>query len=269
MTVSLLIGLGLAVATPTPAPNPAHLFKSAEQALAAGRIEQAKLMASSASAAGFRGAALDRLVADIAYAAGNYDQALAGYEQLLRVAPDDQISLQRAGIAAIKLGRLRQAGALIRRATSRPTASWRAWNARGVLADLEGDWPEADDAYARAAALAPRKAEIVNNRAWSRLLRGEWAHALEDLERAATLDPSSSRIANNLELARAALAADLPERTAGESNASWAERLNDAGVAAELLGEKEKAVAAFTQALDASGTWYARAANNLQAAMGQ
>jgi hypothetical protein len=41
--------------------------------------------------------------------------------------------------------------------------------------------------------------------------------------------------------------------------------LNDAGVAAEMLGQKKRAVAAFTQALDASPIWYDRASNNLKA----
>jgi hypothetical protein len=37
-------------------------------------------------------------------------------------------------------------------------------------------------------------------------------------------------------------------------------------MAAEMLGDRQRAVAAFTAALDASGRWYERASNNLQAA---
>ena len=84
-------------------------------------------------------------------------------------------------------------------------------------------------------------------------------------EKAAAIDGKSSRVVNNLELARAALASDLPKRRAGESDRDWAARLNDAGVAAEMLGQKKRAVAAFTQALDASPIWYDRASNNLKA----
>jgi len=71
--------------------------------------------------------------------------------------------------------------------------------------------------------------------------------------------------ARNLELARSAIDASLPARRSGESDADWAARLNDAGLAAAILGDKARATAAFTQAVDASGTWYARAANNLEA----
>lgn len=97
------------------------------------------------------------------------------------------------------------------------------------------------------------------------LLRGDWAAAVPLFQKAVALDKDSERIANNLELAKAALAADLPRRRSGEANGDWAARLNDAGVAAELLGDKQRAVAAFTQALDASPVWYDRASNNLKA----
>ena len=106
---------------------------------------------------------------------------------------------------------------------------------------------------------------MVNNQGWSLLLRGDWRRAETVFERAAALDPRSKRIASNLELARAALASDLPQRRAGESEHDWAARLNDAGVAAKVLGDRTRAIAAFTQALEVSGSWYTRAANNLEA----
>ena len=100
------------------------------------------------------------------------------------------------------------------------------------------------------------------------LLRGNWAAAVPLLEKAASLDPKSVRIANNLQLARTAVAADLPKREQGEGDRDWAVRLNDAGVAAELMGDRKRAIAAFTQAMDASPVWFDRASNNL-AALGQ
>jgi tetratricopeptide (TPR) repeat protein len=131
---------------------------------------------------------------------------------------------------------------------------------------MNRDWAEADIAYAEALRLAPGEASVFNNHGWSQLLRGDWVAAVQDFERAVGLDPRSTRIANNLELARAALASDLPRRRDGEPDENWAERLNDAGVAAEILGDKPRAVAAFTQALETSDRWYVRAANNLEAA---
>jgi tetratricopeptide (TPR) repeat protein len=152
---------------------------------------------------------------------------------------------------------------LIALATASPAGSWRAWNARGVLADRRGAWDEADAAYAKAFKAAGNRPEILNNHGWSLLARGRWRQALDLLDQAARLDPRSARIANNLELARAALSEDLPRRLPGEGDSEWAARLNDAGVLARVGGDRKRAIAAFAQAIVARHRWFERAANNL------
>ena len=267
MIVPILLALDVGAATPVVQPPPA--LSDIEQAIRVGRLEQAQLMVGRAMAAGVKGAQVDLILADLAFAQGKNDEALIRYQQLLAIAPDDVMLAERAGIAALRLGNVAVGAGLIERATKLPSASWHAWNARGVVADMQHDWPQADKAYAKAAELAPDEAEVINNQGWSQLLRGNWPKAVGLFEKAAARDPKSSRIANNLELARAALASDLPKRRPGEDDRAWAARLNDAGVAALLLGDKQRAVAAFAQALEASGNWYDRAANNLKAANSQ
>ena len=269
----MIAGLLIAAATVASPPGvnaaPEALLKDANQALIAGRLDQARLMTVRAISEGARGGDVDRVLADLAFANSEYDEALSRYKTLLLTNPEDALLLERAGIAALKAGAIAEALPLIARATKSGDASWRAWNASGVLADLGRDWAQADIAYSRALQLAPNEADVVNNRGWSQLLRGDWPAAVKDFESAAALDPNSPRIANNLELARAVMAADLPRRRNRESDQSWAERLNDAGVAAAILGNEPRAIAAFTQALEASGRWYERAANNLEAASRQ
>ena len=97
------------------------------------------------------------------------------------------------------------------------------------------------------------------------MLQGRWVEAVDSFERAAAINPRLPRLANNLELARAAVAADLPHRLAGEDDDSFAARLNDAGVVAAASGQTKKAEAAFAHALDLRSRWYARAAENLAA----
>jgi Flp pilus assembly protein TadD len=248
-----------------PQPSAHELLVGAEQALQADRLDQATMMVSRAMTAGASGAELDRVLADLAYASGKYVEALARYQALLKIAPSDRALLEPAGIAALKLGNADRAAPLLLRATAGNGGSWRAWNALGAIADMKADWATADQCYDQAERRAPTEAAPVNNRGWSLLLRGRWQEARAYFERAAVMNPGSKRIADNLELAKVALSADLPRRRPGEPDRTWAERLNDAGVAAEILGDKQRAVAAFTQALDASGTWYERAANNLEA----
>jgi Flp pilus assembly protein TadD len=261
----MIAALAIAISVAASAPTPPTLADTAH-AIAAGRLEQGRLMIASLVAGGAKGPLIERLVADLDFASGKFAEAGARYQQLLVARPNDSYLCERAGIAAFKLGDLAGASRFIDCATAGEDASWRAWNARGAIADMNSDWAAADEAFAHAAALVPNEAEVLNNRGWSQLMRGNWKDAEGLLEQAVAAQPRSPRVANNLELARAALASDLPQRLSGESDRDWAARLNDAGVASEILGDRKKAVAAFTQALEASGSWYERAANNLKAA---
>jgi len=245
------------------AAEPAHGLGDAVQALQAGRLEQARLILDAAVGAGAKGQEIDRLLAELAFRTGNWAVALERYERLAAIHPNESLTLERAGISAFHLGDLHRSGAALAAATAIPGASWRAWNARGAVADHRRDWAEADIAYDRALQLAPENAIVLNNRGWSLLLRGSWAEALPLLERSAELAPGVRRIADNLELARAAVADDLPKRRTGESDSSWAARLNDAGVLAMASGDRQRAIAAFARALEARTQWFDRAANNL------
>ncbi len=245
------------------ATDPAAGLGHAVQALEAGRLDQARIMLDAAVAGGAEGDQVDRLRADLAFRTGDYAGAFDRYQRLAALHPHETLAFERAGIAAIYLGKFDRASAALTAATALPGAGWRAWNARGALADRRRDWADAELAYGRALALAPDRAEVLNNRGWSLMLQGQWAEAMPLLERAVALDPKSLRMADNLELVRAALAEDLPRRRPRESDADWAARLNDAGVIAAGRGNRQRAVAAFAQALEASAEWFERAANNL------
>lgn len=271
----MILGLALALALADPA-QPAVTAPSVEpasqvslteagRAIAAGRLDQAKAMLAVAVGAGAKGEPVDRLLADLAFARGENARALDLYRALLANNPDEVLLLERAGIAALRLGRSADATALLDRATRQPNATWRSWNARGAAADLQSRWEEADAAYARAEELGPDRAEVANNRGWSLMLRGRWSEALAAFERASSIDPRMPRLANNLELARAAVAAELPRRLPGESDEAFAARLNDAGVIAAASGEDRRAEAAFSQAIELRSRWYERAADNLAA----
>ena len=245
---------------------PLEPLSEAGHAIEAGRLEQARIMISEAVKSGAKGDPIDRLLADLAFESGDFQTAQARYSVLLGAHSGDLGLAERAGIAALHTGDLARAAILLERATTSPTASWRAWNARGVAADLRGEWDVADHAYSKALALQPDRPETVNNLGWSLLLRGRWTEALEQLNRAAALAPNNQRTADNLDLARTAASHDLPQRRSNESDNDWAARLNDAGMMSRARGDQKRAIAAFSQAIDARSQWYERAANNLAAA---
>ena len=260
----ILLAAAIAAAQPTsPAQPQVQPLSEAAHAIEAGRLEQARIMIGNAVKAGEKGQAIDRLLADLAYAGGDYAKALPSYLSALVGNTGDALLYERAGISALRLGQMSQAVPLLDRATSFSSATWRAWNARGAAADFRRDWAVADESYARAAAMAPQRAEVFNNAGWSLLVRGRWEEALGKLEQAASLDPRSTRIAQNLDLARGAVSEELPARRPNESETDWAARLNDAGVIARVRGDNKKAMAAFAQAVEARSQYYERAANNL------
>ena len=273
----MIIPLALALAEPaavTPLPSTTAEQEASQsrislaevgKAIAAGRLDQAKMMLGVAIAAGTRGEPVNRLLADLHFARGENAQALILYRSLLAGHPDELLLLERGGVAALRLGLVEEATRLLDRATRQPNANWRAWNGRAVAADRQGRWDEADAAYARATALDPVRAEIANNLGWSLMLRGRWQEALTSFEWAAAINSHLPQLANNLELARAALATDLPRRLPGEDDEGFAARLNDAGVVAAASGQSKKAEAAFAQAIEIRSRWYTRAIDNLAA----
>ena len=248
---------------PPPHASPAHRLEEVAHAISAGRLDQARRMLASVTGAGGSGVAVDRAAADLAFAERRNGEALARYHAVLAVEPGNAVVAERAAISALREGNVTEAAQLALLATQSPSVSWRAWNILAVCADVSRDWAAADEAYAKARSLGPDVAEILNNQGWSHLLRGAWSASVPLLEQAAQLEPTSARIANNLELARAGIADDLPSRSSGESDDSWAARLNDAGVMARLSGDHARAVAAFSRAIETSARWFDRAWNNL------
>lgn len=246
--------------------SPQALLGEARHALDSGRVEEARLLVARAVTGGARGPQLDRTLADIAFTTENFTEAATRYGSLARSGAADSSLLERAGIAALKSGDVPQATRWITQATARGDASWRGWNALGVLADLRRDHDAADAAYAAGLKSAPGNWVLVNNQGWSLLMRGEWAQAVAALQHAASEPSAPIRVRNNLELAKTALDDNLPRRRALESDESWAARLNDAGVVAHSYGDRHRAIAAFTQAIEARSVWFRRAAENLIAA---
>lgn len=257
-----MLGLLLWASAVTISGGPAS-FDEVSRAIQADRLTQARSMIAAAVAKGAEGREVDRLLADLAYAEGDYPLALARYLELLQGLPAESYLLQQAALSALAAGKLDEAEQLAGRIRITSATGWRVFNMKGVIADFRGRWAEADRAYADALRSSPGKSEVINNQGWSQLLRGNWSAAVALFEQASARNARLLRVSNNLELARAALAAGLPERRQGETAEAWALRLNDAGVAALRRGDRPRAIMAFVQAIEAHGSWYDRAANNL------
>ena len=236
----------------------------AEAALAAGRVEQTGKMVRQLASEGVSGPRFERLRGGEALAAGRNEEALRRFGNLAYRPGSPAGDREGAAIAAYRMGRKAEARVWVGQAMGMTGATWRAFNLCGALADEANDFSVADGCYARADALSPGRAEVANNRGWSLLLRGQWAMAASAFERALAIDPADRVARGNLDLARAALADDLPVRKPNESDSDFGRRLNDAGVMAQAAGSRDRAVAAFASSIETRSTWSPVTACNLE-----
>lgn len=201
---------------------------------------------------------------EVELAAGDPRQAL---ENFSRVAELDQGlrpgALQGQGLAQIRLGRPDAAMPLLKEAVTMDPGLWRAWNALGSLEDAHRNWAAADEAYARALALKPDAAFVLNNMGMSQLIRRDYAVAERTFVKALAMDPDLKEAAANLRLAQA-WQGRYEEALRGGSEAGAAQRLNDVGYVAMLRGDLAIAEALFLRAISASPTYHAVAHKNLE-----
>ena len=272
MPLLLAVAAIAASAAPAPQSPPVCSFErvgQAREALTGNRLVQAGRMIDRLRPGCGMESDFRRLEAAWLLSSGRDAEALTRYEGLLLRQGDAPALLAGAGRAALRLGSLERAAALLSEATSRGSDDWRAWNALGVVRDRQRQWPASELAYARALQLAPDQASILNNHAYSLLVQGRAAEAVPIFERAALLDPQSAEVRNNLELARALTGQYDERRRRGESARAWSRRLNNQGYGALLAGDREAARRLLSKAISASPSYFEAAEQNLARANAQ
>ena len=248
-----------AAVSPAPADAPGRL-QEIRAAISGGRLIQAELMLQQSPPAS---PDEKRLLADLRLAQKRYAEAADLFINLQSIAPSDPYPASRAGIALLQLGRTAEAEFRLRAAVVLPGADWRAWNALGVVLDRKAAWQESRACYDRALRLAPREPTIFNNAGYSLILQRNGPEARALLLKARKLDRADKQIKVNLEIADAMAGAVPDVRTAQESDADWAARLNNAGYGAFLAGNLIGARSLFARAIEASSTRYDTAERNL------
>ena len=141
--------------------------------------------------------------------------------------------------------------------------AWRAWNALGSQYDRQKDWPRADAAYARALEASPGAAIAYNNRGYSRLLQGRYDEAVVDFVAALERKPDLAEARTNLRLALA-FKGEYSRSIAGGPQEDAAALLNNAGFAAGVRGDYDKAKDLLDQAMKTKSQFYERASENLK-----
>ena len=127
------------------------------------------------------------------YNLGRYEQAVASFDQALKIKPDHDEAWNNRGIALDNLGRYEEAVASYDQALKIKPDYDLAWNNRGIaLRDL-GRYEEAVASYDQALKIKPDKDSAWYGKACSYALQGNVELAVENLQKAIHLSPDKYR----------------------------------------------------------------------------
>lgn len=197
--------------------------------------------------------------------AGRFDQAIPGYEQVLRVQPRNTRVMAQLGYAYMARGRFLDARAVLERAMGIPPTSVAAVMHMGLVCKAEGKYEEAQGWFDKALTLRPGEPATVGAKAETYCITGDYDRASELL--AGAIGSGAAR--PELALVFARVCDRLGERARGiEVLRGALARTDMAPVTRALMcfrlgdlqdaeGEYDSAFAAYTEghALRTTGRW--------------
>lgn len=142
------------------------------------------------------------------------------------------------------------------------SAPWQAYNALGVLADMDSRPWDARTYYQLALDIDPGSPLILNNLGYSRYLAGDWPGARKALESALQVNGNYELAWRNLGLVHAReknyrFALEALGRAGNESEA-----YNDVGFVSMMEGDYNQALSFFKEAMRLSPVYYVKASEN-------
>ncbi|MDX1458834.1 MAG: tetratricopeptide repeat protein [Marinobacter sp.] len=202
-------------------------------------------------------------IGSIHQARDNVRLASLAYRWVLEINPDHVAAGTGLGILYLEARQYEAAKAQLEKVvnTDEPVP-WRAYNALGILADMDDEAGLAVEYYLQAQAANPNSPQVLNNLGYSRYLAGDWAGARRFLQQALKLDPAYELAWRNLGLVHAReknyhSALEALGRTGEESEA-----YNDVGYVSMMAGEYDQALAFFNKAMHLSPAYYVTASEN-------
>jgi Flp pilus assembly protein TadD len=209
---------------------------------------------------------LDRQRGELLVATNRFADAVTQLHPITADPVEGPKAREYEGIALSIMGKSDDAFADFKAATSADKTLWRAWNGLGREYDLRHDWKESKAAYAEALAIPGANASIVyNNRGYSYLLQHDPDEAIPDFVSALAKDPSLAAARTNLRIA-IAMQGHYDRAAMTGSGEDKAAVLNNVGLAAAIRGDYAEAEKLLQAAIDAKGTNYERASDNLELA---
>jgi Flp pilus assembly protein TadD len=193
---------------------------------------------------------------------GNHRLAEMAYRWALEVDPDHGAGATALGIMQLERRKYDEAEAQLQSVSGKGNATWRTYNALGILSDLHGHFDEAAGYFTHALNASPGNHMVLNNLGYSRYLAGDLEGARDALSRALRGNPHYELAWRNLGLVLARegdydAALDALARSGTE-----AEAYNDIGYVSMVGGRYSEAIFFFQEAMRLSPTFYVTASEN-------
>jgi tetratricopeptide (TPR) repeat protein len=244
--------------------NAAALADQMRQALDERRYIDASDLLEKARALNLHSPRLTALDGELLLAKGQIPAALAMFRSVAGDPVVKSKALEGEGLSLSLMGKSDEALIALKQATALDKTSWRAWNGLGREYDVRKDWKQSQAAYAQAmAAPGANTAIVLNNRGYSHLLQKQNELAITDFVAALDKDPALAAARTNLRLAMAIEGHYDRAATTGVGD-DRAAVLNNVGLAAAIRGDYDEASKLLNQAIEAKGSYYERATDNLQ-----
>ena len=194
---------------------------------------------------------------------GKLGEALAGFESAMEAVEYRPAALQGRGITLSLIGQRELGQTLLLQAVAEDPSLWRAWNAIGRNHDMADNPDFALEAYDRALRANSRAGAIHNNRGLALLALRRYAEAESAFRKALLIEPESGTAQMNLRLT-VAWQGRYNEALVGLKPGHLPLALNNVGFVAMQKGDLDVAKSCFVKAMEASPSYYARAARNLE-----
>ena len=191
-------------------------------------------------------------------------QALAHFDNVLTMYPEDALAVQGRGQALLASGRYPEAEEALRLAIAADPRLWKAFEALGVALDAQGRHAEAIAELEQSLSMRPRNPSALNNLGVAHHRNGDYERAVEVLELAGRLGGDMANRARNnqarslVKLGRWAAALAALEKAADAPRA-----YNNLGLLFMSEGHPRNAMACFESAIRLSPSHYAKAVANL------
>lgn len=195
---------------------------------------------------------------------GDKAYAYQALKKAIELDPNHAPSQQELGLIYMAMGQPEQAELHLAKATELDPSLWRAWSARGVIADIDQRYAEAVRLYQSGLLGHPNSAALMNNIGYSYYLSGDLEEATRWFGRAILTSPDYKPAVKNLGLLYARQgwydeAVETFSKVVDEPQA-----YNDTGYIAMRNGDYWKASELLAEAIRLSPTYYEKAYENLE-----